>query len=93
MYYDYEQVLTPISNVYPDECFDLIKNKCDTALRSLDKNRKTYNRMVRWLKVMTQINSRQQEAREYIKSLYNHKPNLPALKDEIRSHLGTIYTN
>ena len=49
--------------------------------------------MAKFLKVMTQIISMQKEAKEYIMSLYNHKPNLPALKDELRLHLGVNYMN
>lgn len=81
---DYETILMPIANVYPDYCFCIIQNKCNAALKSTDKNRTTYQCMAKWLKVMNLIVAKQKEAREYILSLYNHKPNLPALKDEMR---------
>ncbi len=84
-------VITPIANIYPDKCFELIKTRCDAAIKSHDRNRDTYRRMAEWLSVMSMINSKKHEAKEYIKSLYNHKPNLPALKDELRKELGEDY--
>ena len=93
IYYGYEKVLNPIANIYPEECFEIIKNKCDSALKSNDKNRKTYQRMVNWLNVMVKITSKQTETENYIKLLYNFKPNLPALKDELRKQFGVNYLN
>ena len=82
--YNFENIIAPIRNIYPDECFNMIRNKCNAALGEYNRNRKTYQQMVKWLKVMNRIESKQQEAKQYIKTLYEHKPNLPALKDEIR---------
>jgi len=82
--YNFENLIAPIRNIYPDECFNMIRNKCKTALGEYNRNRKTYQRMAKWLKVMNRIESKQQETKQYIKTLYEHKPNLPALKDEIR---------
>jgi len=82
--YNFENIIAPIRNIYPDECFNMIRNKCNAALGDYNRNRKTYQQMVKWLKVMNRIESKQQETKQYIKTLYEHKPNLPALKDEIR---------
>ncbi len=82
--YNFENIIAPIKNIYPDECFNMIRDKCTAALNEYNRNRKTYQRMVNWLKVMSRIESKQQESKQYIKTLYEHKPNLPALKDEIR---------
>lgn len=82
--YNFENIIAPIRNIYPDECFDMIRDKCTAALNEYKRNRKTYRQMVKWLEVMNRIESKQQEAKQYIKALYEHKPNLPALKDEIR---------
>ena len=82
--YNFEKIIAPIRNIYPDECFNMIRNKCNAALNEYNRNRKTYQQMVKWLKVMNRIKSKQQETKQYIKTLYEHKPNLPALKDEIR---------
>ena len=82
--YDFEKLIAPIINIYPSESFDIIKNKCDLALKSYNRNRKTYHNMANWLRVMVQIESRKTETQRYIKSLFEFKPNLPALKDEIK---------
>jgi hypothetical protein len=82
--YNFANIIAPIKNIYPDECFNMIRDKCTAALNEYNRNRKTYQQMVEWLEVMSQIESKQQEAKQYIKTLYEHKPNLPALKDEIR---------
>ncbi len=82
--YNFESIIAPIRNIYPDECFNMLRNKCNAALGEYNRNRKTYQRMAKWLKVMNRIESKQQETKQYIKTLYEHKPNLPALKDEIR---------
>ncbi len=82
--YNFESIIAPIINIYPDECFNMIMTKCNAAMNEYNRNRKTYHRMVKWLKVMSQIESKQQETMQYIRTLYEHKPNLPALKDEIK---------
>jgi len=83
--YNFEKIIAPIANIYSDECFDMIKTKCNNALNSPNRNRKTYKQMVKWLKVMQQIVSKQTETIQYLRTLYNYKPNLPALKDEIKN--------
>ncbi len=82
--YNFESIITPIRNIYPDESFNIIRDKCNAALNEYNRDRKTYHRMAKWLKVMSLIESKKQETRQYITTLYEHKPNLPALKDEIR---------
>lgn len=82
--YNFENIIAPIRNIYPDECFNMLRNKCNAALGEYNRNRKTYQQMVKWLEAMNRIKSKQQETKQYIKTLYEHKPNLPALKDEIR---------
>ena len=82
--FNFESIVAPVINIYPDECFNMIRDKCTAALGEVKRNRHTYQRMVKWLKVMSRIDSKQKETKQYIKTLYEHKPNLPALKDEIR---------
>jgi len=79
-----ERLIMPILNIYPSECFALIVNKNNAALNSYGRNRRTYQSMMRTLKLLKQITSKQEEATLYLGKLYNHKPNLPALKDEMR---------
>lgn len=91
MSYDLDRIIGLICNIYPEECYEIIKNNCDAAMNSSDRNRRTYQRIAGLLKVMGQINTKQPEAREYIRLLYNHKPNLPALKDELRKALNANF--
>ncbi|OQA62922.1 MAG: hypothetical protein BWY38_03235 [Ignavibacteria bacterium ADurb.Bin266] len=90
-YTNYLYVLNPIVNIYPDECFEIIKKECNAAMSSPKRNRNTYERITDLLNVMLKIISKQNEALLYIKALYNYKPNLPALKDELRKRLGGKY--
>lgn len=82
--YDFEKIIAPIRNIYPDECFNIIRDKCNAAMNFHKRNRSTYKQMVQWLGVMSRIKSKQEETKQYIETLYEHKPNLPALKDEFR---------
>ena len=82
--YNFEKFIAPIANIYPDECFMMIQNKCNEAMNDYKRNRKTYREMVEWLIVMDQIKSKKEETKQFLRYLYAHKPNLPALKDELR---------
>jgi hypothetical protein len=82
--YDFDKLLVPILNIYPSECFTLIVNKNNAALNSYGKNRKTYQSMIKTLRLLKQITSKKEESVLFLNKLYNHKPNLPALKDEMR---------
>jgi len=90
-YSDYTFLLRPIVNIYPDDCFEIIKKVCNNEMTSPNRNRNTYERMAGLLNVMLKIQSKQNETLQYIRALYNHKPNLPALKDEFRKRIGGKY--
>ncbi len=79
-----EDLISPILNIYPSECFSLIVNKNNAALNSYGRDRRTYQSMMKTLKLLKLITTKQKEATLYLEKLYNHKPNLPALKDEMR---------
>ncbi len=81
---DLGKLVTPILNIYPSECFALIVNKNNAEFNSYGRNRKTYQLMMRTLILLKQIDSKKEETSLYLENLYNHKPNLPALKDEMR---------
>jgi len=83
--YDFDKLIIPILNIYPSECFTLIVNKNNAALNSYGRNRKTYQSMIKTLRLLKQITSKKEESVLFLNELYNHKPNLPALKDEMRS--------
>ena len=82
--YDFDKLIIPILNIYPSECFTLIVNNNNTAMDSYGRNRKTYQSMIKTLRLLKQITSKKEESVLFLNKLYNHKPNLPALKDEMR---------
>lgn len=80
----YIELITPILPVYPAFCFNNIRAKVENALQN-KRGRSTYGRVVTWLQLTKAIPGHEVQARELIIQLYNHKPNLPALRDEFRS--------
>nr|NQU93137.1 hypothetical protein [Bacteroidota bacterium] len=81
--WDYIELITPILDIYPEFCFQHIKNK---AVKTIDtkRGRSAYERVVSWLKLADKIPGYKAENRILAHQLYNHKPNLPALRDELR---------
>jgi hypothetical protein len=89
--YDLEKLIAPILNVYPNECFNIIVTVNNKAMNEYKRDRRTYQNMVKTLKLLKQITSKKNEAGIYLQSLYTHKPSLPALKDEMRmAYLITV---
>jgi len=72
----------PILNIYPDDCYTLLKNKCNGLFNTYNRNRKTYQIMVGLMVLMKQITSKQTDANQYFQDLYNNR--MPALKDEMQ---------
>ena len=81
--WDYEDIIRPILTVFPGFCFNSIKEKAEKALQAKG-GRSTYARVATWLKLTAAIPGYQPQKRALIVMLYNHKPNLPALRDEFR---------
>jgi hypothetical protein len=79
----YEELIRPILAVYPEFCFQHIKNKTIRTIEN-QRGRDIYERIANWLKLSEKIPGFDNEKRDLINQLYNHKPNLPALKDELR---------
>lgn len=82
--YDIEKLIKPILNIYPSDCFNIIVDINNKAMNSYNRKRSTYETMVKTLKLLKEITSKKNETDAFLKELYNHKPNLPALKDEMR---------
>ncbi len=80
----YTELITPILAVYPAFCFNNIKTKAENTLQN-ERGRSIYQRIVLWLQLAKAIPGYETQTRELILQLYNHKPNLPALRDEFRS--------
>ena len=82
--FEIEKLIKPILNIYPQECFSIIVEINNKAMKGYKRNRSTYQTMVKTLKLLPEITTKKKETEIYLKNLYNHKPNLPALKDELR---------
>jgi hypothetical protein len=77
-------VLTPIKYHYSDECFEIIKNRCNELMESMGRNRNTYNTIANLLIIMKKVEAVQTKMEIYIKTTFlDRKPRLPALKDEL----------
>ena len=82
--YIFRDVVKPIKNIYPKAIFEILKRYSLNILNSSNKNRQLYKIIVRRLKFIADIEEIKNEINQFIEDLYNHKPNLPALKDEMR---------
>ncbi|MEM9830070.1 MAG: hypothetical protein AAF944_05510 [Bacteroidota bacterium] len=80
--YHFEKLIEPILTVYPGKCFVILEQKCWRAMEQ--RGRAIYRMIARWLQLMQQIPSHRDEADALAWQLYHHKPNLPALRDEMR---------
>jgi hypothetical protein len=81
--WQYADIIVPILTIYPDFCFRHIINRVEGTLEN-NRGRSVYERIVSWLLLTQRIPGFDIEKRELINKIYNHKPNLPALKDEMR---------
>lgn len=81
--WEYAQVIAPILNIYPEFCFRHIKSKAESTLQN-NRGRSVYERIASWLLLIQRIPGFEMEKPDLVRTLYNHKPNLPALKDEMR---------
>ena len=81
--WDFNNLIEPILNIYPGFCFTTIKNKAKTTI-SNERGRGAYSKIASWLKPAQNISGFEIQTRELILQLYNHKPNLPSLRDEFR---------
>lgn len=81
--HDYEKIIRPILQEFPEFCFENIKNRATQTIEN-ERGRHIYQRIASWLKLLQQIPGFKNEKIHLIMQLYNHKPNLPALKDEMR---------
>jgi len=77
------EIITPILCIYPEFCFLIIRNKAVRTLQN-ERGRHVYERIVSWLLLAKTIRNFEAETNELVLNLFNHKPNLPALRDEMR---------
>jgi hypothetical protein len=83
--YDFVFYINPILNVYPAECFSIIKQKADDFLAE-NTGRKYYYIAAQWLKLLLKIEDKTEckKIRQYFHSLFQVYNNRRALKDEFR---------
>jgi hypothetical protein len=79
----FAEMIEPIMKIYPDFCFNQIKDMSLSTLQT-ERGRNIYELIVEWLKLAQKIPRFETDTLLLIKQLYTHKPNLPALKDEMR---------
>jgi hypothetical protein len=79
----FPELITPILEVYPEFCFNQISSKARRTIET-ERGRSVYQRVVRWLQLADVIPGYKSQNRLLARELYNHKPNLPALRDELR---------
>ncbi len=80
---EYAEMITPILTIYPEFCFNHIKNRAWKTLENA-RGRRIYERIVSWLQLSLKIPGFETEKLDLIKNIYSYKPNLPALRDEMR---------
>lgn len=68
---------------YPEESFQILKQKIFTTLDT-QRGRNVYRQIVEWLLLARQISGMKVQTKQLVHHLFNWKPALPALKDEMR---------
>lgn len=76
-------MLTVILEPYPEESFKILEKKILTTLET-ERGRGVYQQVVEWLRLAKRIKNMEEHTNQLIHRLYNWKPALPALKDELR---------
>lgn len=80
---NFEAAISLLIKVRPADAWRLIKQKVSSVLKD-QRGRDVYTSIAKWLK-LAQINlGLEADVIAFIMETYNHKPNLPALKDEMR---------
>lgn len=80
---DFEHLISPIVSVYPTESFEMVVAKCRRELET-GGGRSSYQMIARWLQTLEAEKSLQEELNAYVTHLFNSKPILPALRDELK---------
>ncbi len=79
------KLIKPILNVYPEKCFEIIKNKSDGYLKE-NVGRKYYVEVAHWLELLLKIKDSKIKSgiNSYLKELLQKYKMRPALKDELK---------
>ncbi|CAN5126183.1 hypothetical protein BH23BAC1_BH23BAC1_49490 [soil metagenome] len=82
--WEFNEIIQPILPIYPTECLSVLQNKIIRSLNN-ERGRSAYQRIVSWIKLILEIPGASAKAQDIIRITYAHKPNLPALKDEMKT--------
>jgi len=80
---NFESAISLLIKDRPAEAWRLIKKKVSSVLKD-QRGRDVYASVAKWLKLAIDNLDREADVIAFIMETYNHKPNLPALKDEMR---------
>lgn len=81
--WNFTRMITPLLPVYPHETLNLIRKKCEDTI-SHHKNRENYQRICQWLRLALSNPRLEEKTGNLVRDLYNRKPALPALREELR---------
>ena len=76
------EMLEPIVSVYPDEVYEIIIKHCNKPIE--ERGRGNYSTASKLLSLLLKSPSKDEALTNYVQKIYNSKPNLPALKDELK---------
>jgi hypothetical protein len=79
----FDKKIAPILPVYPGFCLQRIGKMVTSTLQN-ERGRSVYERVCKLLNLTKSIPGFEQEKMMLIQQTYTHKPNLPALRDEMR---------
>ncbi len=81
--WNFDELIHPILNIFPKECFEIISKKIHYNLIH-KRGRDYYKRMATRMKILQSLPEIGVQTEKLIQEVWNYKPNLPALKDEMR---------
>lgn len=82
--YNLEKLIRPFVRDYPSRSFRIISNTIHQTLATR-RGRNVYERIAGILKLASTISQKETETRQLIHDLFNRRPALPALRNELRS--------
>ena len=80
--YRLDAMVKPILFIYPEKVFAIIKAQCNRLIER--RGRSAYAKASQLLRIVAPVPETQGALQTYVRTLYNHQPRLPALRDELR---------
>ncbi|MEZ4884044.1 MAG: hypothetical protein R3E32_04820 [Chitinophagales bacterium] len=81
--FNFQQLISPIVTIFPDECFEIIQQKSLDTLQE-GRGRGLYKEVTSWLSLLKGMKSKEREIRLLFEQIYGGPPKLPALRDEMK---------